>query len=54
MLKLGGSSTTLQTNGNWWVNLTFNGEGTKTFGQLSTKMYDKLLRRQHLAADLGT
>ena len=40
MLKLGGSSTTLQSNGNWYVNLTFNGEGTKKFGQLSTKMYD--------------
>ena len=40
MLKLGGSSTTLQTNGDWYVNLTFNGEGTKKFGQLSTKMYD--------------
>jgi preprotein translocase subunit SecD len=40
MLKLGGSSTTLQSNGDWYVNLTFNGEGTKKFGQLSTKMYD--------------
>jgi preprotein translocase subunit SecD len=40
MLKLGGSSTTLQTNGDWYVNLTFNGEGTTKFGQLSTKMYD--------------
>ena len=40
MLKLGGSSSTLQTNGDWWVNLTFNGQGTKAFGALSTKMYD--------------
>ncbi len=40
MLKLGGSSTTLQSNGDWYVNLTFNAEGTKKFGQLSTKMYD--------------
>jgi preprotein translocase subunit SecD len=40
MLKLGGSSVSLQTNGDWYVNLTFNGEGTKKFGQLSTKMYD--------------
>jgi preprotein translocase subunit SecD len=40
MLKLGGSSTTLQSNGDWYVNLTFNGEGTQKFGQLSTKMYD--------------
>ena len=40
MLKLGGSSAQLQTNGDWYVNLAFNGEGTKKFGQLSTKMYD--------------
>jgi preprotein translocase subunit SecD len=40
MLKLGGSSAQLQTNGDWYVNLTFNGEGTKKFGELSTKMYD--------------
>jgi preprotein translocase subunit SecD len=39
MLKLGGSSAQLQTSGNWWVNLTFNGQGTKAFGALSTKMY---------------
>jgi preprotein translocase subunit SecD len=41
MLKLGGSSSTLQTNGDWWVNLNFNAEGTKKFGQLSTEMYGK-------------
>jgi preprotein translocase subunit SecD len=41
MLKLGGSSTQLQTNGDYWVNLTFNGEGTKNFGVLSTKMFSK-------------
>jgi preprotein translocase subunit SecD len=40
MLKLGGSSAQLQTNGDYWVNLTFNGQGTKAFGALSTKMYD--------------
>ena len=40
MLKLGGSSTQLQTNGGWWVSLTFNGQGTTAFGALSTKMYD--------------
>jgi preprotein translocase subunit SecD len=40
MLKLGGSSTQLQTNGDWWVNLTFNGTGARNFGVLSTKMYD--------------
>jgi preprotein translocase subunit SecD len=39
MLKLGGSSAQLQTSGNWWVNLTFNGPGTTAFGALSTKMY---------------
>jgi len=38
-LKLGGSSTQLQTNGNWWVNLTFNGQGTQAFGVLTTKMF---------------
>jgi preprotein translocase subunit SecD len=40
MLKLGGSSAQLQTSGDWWVNLTFNGPGTTAFGALSTKMYD--------------
>jgi preprotein translocase subunit SecD len=40
MLKTGGSSTSLQSNGDWWVNLSFNGEGTTKFGELSTKMYD--------------
>jgi preprotein translocase subunit SecD len=40
MLKLGGSSTQLQTSGDWWVNLTFNGQGTKAFGALSTKMFN--------------
>ena len=41
MLKLGGSSTSLQANGDWWVNLNFNAEGTKKFGQLSTEMFGK-------------
>jgi preprotein translocase subunit SecD len=41
MLKTGGSSTSLQSNGDWWVNLNFNGEGTKKFGQLSTEMFGK-------------
>ena len=40
MLKLGGSSATLQTSGDWYVNLTFNSQGAKAFGALSTKMYD--------------
>ncbi|HEX9519704.1 MAG TPA: protein translocase subunit SecD, partial [Streptosporangiaceae bacterium] len=39
MLKLGGSSTQLQTNGDWYVNLTFNGQGAQAFGALTTKMY---------------
>jgi preprotein translocase subunit SecD len=41
MLKLGGSSAQLQANGDWWVNLSFNGTGTKAFGELSTNMFDK-------------
>jgi preprotein translocase subunit SecD len=41
MLKNGGASSQLQSDGDFWVNLTFNGEGTKAFGQLSTTMYDK-------------
>jgi preprotein translocase subunit SecD len=40
MLNLGGSSAQLQSNGDWWVNLSFNGQGTKAFGALSTSMYD--------------
>jgi preprotein translocase subunit SecD len=39
MLKLGGSSTQLQTSGDWWVNLTFNGQGTAAFGTLTSKMF---------------
>jgi len=41
MLKNGGASSQLQSTGDFWVNLTFNAEGTKAFGQLSTTMYDK-------------
>jgi preprotein translocase subunit SecD len=37
---LGGSSAQPQSNGDWWVNLSFNGAGTKAFGALSTKMFD--------------
>jgi preprotein translocase subunit SecD len=40
MLKTGGSSAQLQSNGDWWVNLSFNGTGTKAFGKLSTSMFD--------------
>jgi preprotein translocase subunit SecD len=39
MLKLGGSSTQLQTSGDWWVNLTFNGQGSAAFGALTSKMF---------------
>src|SRR5258708_29250030 len=41
MLKLGGSSTQLQQNGDFWVSRTFNGDGTKNFGVLSTNMFSK-------------
>jgi preprotein translocase subunit SecD len=40
MLKFGGSSAQLQNSGNYWVNLAFNGQGTKSFGALSTRLYD--------------
>jgi hypothetical protein len=40
MVKLGGSSAQLQSDGDWWAKLSFNAVGTKAFGQLSTKMYD--------------
>jgi len=39
MLKLGGSSTQLQTSGDWWVNITFNGQGSAAFGALTSKMF---------------
>jgi len=39
MLRLGGSSVQLQTSGDWWVNLTFNGQGTAAFGALTSKMF---------------
>jgi preprotein translocase subunit SecD len=38
-LKLGGSSASLQDNGDWWVNLSFNGPGGTAFGNLTSKMY---------------
>jgi preprotein translocase subunit SecD len=40
-LKLGGSSAQLQQNGDWWVNLSFNGPGGTAFGNLTSKMYSK-------------
>jgi preprotein translocase subunit SecD len=38
-LKLGGSSASLQQNGDWWVNLSFNGPGGTAFGNLTSRMY---------------
>jgi preprotein translocase subunit SecD len=40
-LKLGGSSASLQDNGDWWVNLSFNGPGGTAFGSLTSAMYSK-------------
>jgi preprotein translocase subunit SecD len=52
MLKLGGSSAQLQPAGDWWVTLSFNGPGTKAFGQLSTKMYGNYFRNGQPASEL--
>jgi preprotein translocase subunit SecD len=41
MLKLGGSSAALQSTGEWWVDLSFNGAGAKAFGALTSAMYSK-------------
>jgi preprotein translocase subunit SecD len=38
-LKLGGSSAQLQDNGDWWVDLSFNGPGGTAFGNLTSQMY---------------
>jgi preprotein translocase subunit SecD len=38
-LKLGGSSASLNTNGTWQVNLSFNGAGAAAFGNLTSEMY---------------
>jgi preprotein translocase subunit SecD len=38
-LKQGGSSAALQSNGDWWVNLSFDGAGAKAFGDLTSKLY---------------
>jgi preprotein translocase subunit SecD len=40
MLKSGGASAQLQTNGDWYVDMTFNGQGTKANSALTSKMYD--------------
>ena len=40
-LKLGGSSAQLQDNGDWYVDLTFNGAGTKKFATFTSDLYSK-------------
>jgi preprotein translocase subunit SecD len=40
-LKLGGSSAVLQSNGDWYVDLTFNGTGTKKFATFTSDLYSK-------------
>jgi len=40
-LKQGGSSASLQTNGDWWVNLSFNGPGGTAFGNFTSQLYSK-------------
>jgi len=40
-LKLGGSSAVLQSNGNWYVDLNFNGEGTKAFATFTSDLFSK-------------
>jgi preprotein translocase subunit SecD len=38
-LKLGGSSASLQQDGDWWVNLNFNGAGAKAFATFTENEY---------------
>jgi preprotein translocase subunit SecD len=40
-LKLGGSSAVLQSNGSWYVDLTFNSQGTKKFATFTSSLYSK-------------
>ena len=40
-LKLGGSSAVLQSNGDWYVDLNFNGDGTKAFATFTSSLYSK-------------
>jgi len=40
-LKLGGASAVLQSNGDWYVDLTFNGTGTKKFATFTSDLYSK-------------
>jgi len=40
MLKNGGASAQLQTNGDWYVDMNFNAQGAKANSDQTTKMYD--------------
>lgn len=40
-LKLGGSSAVLQSNGSWYVDMNFNGEGTKAFATFTSDLFSK-------------
>jgi len=40
-LKLGGASAQLQSNSDWYVDLTFNGTGTKKFATFTSSLYSK-------------
>jgi preprotein translocase subunit SecD len=40
-LKQGGSSAQLQDNGDWYVDLSFNGPGGAAFGTLTSNMYSQ-------------
>ena len=40
-LKLGGSSAVLQSNGDWYVDMNFNGEGTKAFATFTSDLFSK-------------
>ena len=40
-LKLGGASAALQSTGDWWVNITFNGPGGSAFGAMTSKLFSE-------------
>jgi preprotein translocase subunit SecD len=40
-LKLGGSSAVLQSNASWYVDLNFNGQGTKAFATFTSDLFSK-------------
>jgi preprotein translocase subunit SecD len=40
-LKLGGASAQLQSSGDWYVDLTFNGSGTTKFATFTSKLYSQ-------------